>query len=209
MKKLKLGLQLSIAAAFATAIFLGFASFCSFTFTKGAQVQSFTLSAWEMIHGKTADFSAQVLGGSPFLGAMFFIIPLFGLIGCLISKPDVRASVTGVSALVGSVYIYFCNLLVPDAVYYSHALEEVFREHMNPDSVSFALTTSGNILWAVYLLAIICAAATFIVFMLDVKAEYTARKNAPEETVEIEGAIRLDEEEETAFDEIDELNPAV
>lgn len=205
MQKLKLGLRLSLVAAFVAAILLGFASFCSFTFTKGAEVLRFTLSPWEMITGKTVDFSTEILGRSPFLGALFFIIPVLGLIGCIIPKMDVRATVTAISAALGGIYIFVSNYLLPDSVFYGRPLEKVFQEHMAPDSVAFGMTVPGNAMWVIYLLAIIGAAMTFIFFLREVKMTYTTEDN--EEGGNFEGAVRLDNEEETAFDEIDELEP--
>lgn len=205
MQKLKLGLRLSLVAVFVVAILLGFASFCSFTFTKGAEVLRFTLSPWEMITGKTVDFSTEILGRSPFLGALFFIIPVLGLIGCIIPKMDVRAAVTAISAAAGGIYIFVSNYLLPDSVFYGRPLEKIFQEHMAPDSVAFGMTVPGNTMWVIYLLAIIGAAMTFIFFIREVKMTYTTEDN--EEGGNFEGAVRLDNEEETAFDEIDELEP--
>ncbi len=205
MQRLKGWLRPSMMAAFAVVLLLGFAPFCSFTFTNGAQILRFTLSPWEMLIGKTVDFSAEILGRSPFWGAAFFIIPLFGFIGCFIPRLEVRAVVTAISSIAGSIYIFLCNSFLPDAVFYNRPLEKVFQEHMVPDSAAFGMTIAVNAMWAVYFFAIICAATTFMVFLKELKNAYSSDDNG--ESYEFEGAVRLEDEEETVFDEIDELEP--
>lgn len=205
MRKLKGWLRPSMMAVFAVVLLLGFAPFCSFTFINDAQILRFTLSPWEMLVGKTVDFSAEILGRSPFWGAAFFIIPLFGFIGCFIPRLEVRAVVTAISAVAGSIYIFLCNSFLPDAVFYNRPLEKVFQEHMMPDSAAFGMTVAGNVMWAVYFFAIVCAAATFMGFLRELKNAYSGNDNG--DSYEFEGAVRLENEEETVFDEVDELEP--
>lgn len=203
MPRFKTGLRIAMAVAFAIPLLLGFVSFCTFTFSSGGTGIDFHLSPLEMITGKTVDFSSQVLGRSPLLGALFFLIPVIGLIGCLIPKADVRAAIAAISSLGGAVYLFLTGYLIPDSVFYDKPLQQVFTAHLSPDQVTYGMTLAGNAMWVFYLLALISAAVTFIVFLRDMKSAM----NDTADMAYDDGAIRLEDEEETYFDEIDEIEP--
>lgn len=203
MPRFKTALRFITAAAFAVPALLGLLQFCTFTFSGGGITETFSLSPIDMITGKTAGFSDGVLASSPLLGASFFIIPLVGLICCLISNADTRASITGVTALVGFAYIFFAtDFIIPASVYYGKPLEQVYAEHMSLDSVIYNRTMAGNIMWFFYLVALVCSLAAFVVFMREMRlsAQNAYDEYYPEEEEWQEG-------DETDFGEIDETQP--
>lgn len=204
MPRIKTALRFIAAAAFAVPMLLGLLTFCTFTFSGGGISESFSLSPVELITGKSVDFSERVLASSPLLGVSFFLIPLIGLIGCLIANADTRAAVTGATSLIGFAYIFFVtDLIIPSSVYFGKPLEQVFSERLSPDSVIYSKSMAGNAMWIFYLLAFLCAAATFIIFLREMRL---SAKNADNEEYysEDEG---WPNEDEAGFNEIDEIEP--
>lgn len=204
MPRFKTALRFITAAAFAVPALLGLLQFCTFTFSGGGITETFSLSPIDMITGKTAGFSDGVLASSPLLGASFFIIPLVGLICCLISNADTRASITGVTALIGFAFIYFAtDFIIPASVYYGKPLEQVYAEHMSLDSVIFNRTVSGNIMWFFYLVALVCSLTAFVVFMREMRL---SAQNAYDDEYYPEDE-EWQEGDEADFEEFDETQP--
>lgn len=202
MSRFKTALRIAAAAAFAVPALLGLLSFCTFTFYNGeALAGEFNLSPLQMLIG--VDFSGRVIS-NPLLGASFFLIPLMGLACCLIKNDDTRASVTGVTSLIGFVYIRFVtDKIIPSAIY-TKSMEQTFSESFSSNRATYGMTAAGNMMWIFYIIAFVLAMTTFVMFLHEIRVN--AQKNYDEEYY-AEDETWSEDGESAYFDVVDEINP--